>query len=169
MNLDNLVVIVEIVGTIAIIISLIYVAKQLKQGAKNLKTSTRNSSYITLMEWNYTVMSDEELAWIFMNGCKDFNSLNEKQKARYLLVMYSFFKAFENIYLHYIDNSVDPYVWENNQKVFITYFNTPGGQFYYNERKSMIHPEFVKFLEKTHHSEFTYGQKIIEKSEQELD
>lgn len=168
MNLDNLIVIIEIVSSVAVIISLIYVAKQLNQGAKSLKTSTRDSSFHSLMEWNYHVMSENELAWVFVNGCKDFNCLSEMQKPRFLLVMASFFKVFENIYLHYLDKSVDSAVWENNHKIFLAYFNTHGAQMYWNERKPMLHPEFVKFLEKTTDSEMIDGQKIIEKSKPEL-
>ena len=75
---------------------------------------------------------------------------------------YSFFKVFENIYLHYLDKSIESSVWENNHKIFITYFKTPGLQFYWNERKGMFDPRFVSFLEINHDSPIKSGQNIID-------
>ena len=162
MSWDDLKIIIDIVGSLSIIISLIYVAKQLKQGTKSLKTTTRDASFHSLMEWNYNVMSDEDLAWTFVNGCRDFNSLSEIQKPRFLLVMASFFKVFENIYLHYLDKSVDSNVWENNNKIFLAYFSQPGTQMYWNERKLMFHPEYRQFLDATSGAEMKDGLGIIE-------
>ncbi len=164
MNWNNFTLILDVIGSVGIIISLIYLAKQLKQGTKNLKTTTRDSSFHSLMEWNYHIMSDSELAWIFMNGCKDFDSLSEIQKPRYLSIMYSYFKVFENIYLHYTDNSIDAHIWENNHKMFITYFVTPGAQYYWKERKLMLHPTFIKILENVTNAEMRNGQTIVEES-----
>lgn len=164
MNWENIKIVLDIVGSLAIILSLIYVAKQLRQGTKSLKTSTRDSSFHSLMEWNYYVMSDAELAWIFISGCKDFDSLSEKQKARFLIVMASFFKVFENIYLHFLDQSVDSDVWENNHKIFLAYFFTPGMQLYWKERKLMLHPKFNHFLENISTAEIMPGQDVIDKN-----
>ena len=164
MDLETLKLIIEIVSSLIVIISIIYLAKQVKQGTKSIKTSTRDSSFHHLMEWNYNVMADNDLAWVFFNGCKDFNSLNEIQKPRWILVMYSFFKVFEVIYLHYLDKSVDSNVWENNYKIFMAYFPTPGAQFYWNERKPMFDPRFVSFLENETDFEMQDGMNIIEKN-----
>jgi hypothetical protein len=164
MDLETLKLIIEIVSSLVVIISIIYLAKQVKQGTKNLHTSIRDSSFRSLMEWNYNVLSDNELAWVFSNGNKDLNSLNEFQKPRYIHMLYSFYKVFENIYLHSIDKSVETNIWENNYKIFITYFKTPGFQFYWNERKAIFDPRFISFVESKGDSEMTpmdsiYGQK----------
>jgi hypothetical protein len=114
------------------------------------------------MEWNYQLLIDNDIAWIFQNGAKDFNSLNEFQKPRWIHMTYSFFKVFENIYLHNLDKSIESSVWENNYKIFITYFNTSGFQLYWNERKGTFDPRFVSFLEIKHNSPMKSGQSIIE-------
>ena len=60
----------QIIGTLAVVLSLIYLAIQVRQGTKNLRTTTRDSSFRSLMEWNYYIMSDPDLAWIFQQGRK---------------------------------------------------------------------------------------------------
>lgn len=48
-------VISQLIATLAVVLSLIYLAIQVRQGTKNLKTATRDSSFRSLMEWNYHV------------------------------------------------------------------------------------------------------------------
>ncbi len=68
----------EAVGAIGVIGSLVYLALQVRAGSKGLFTTMRESVFNSLKEWNYNIMSDPDLAWIFQQGCKDYNSLNEE-------------------------------------------------------------------------------------------
>lgn len=162
MDWELLKIAIDIIGSIALIISIIYLAKQVRQGTKSLQTSMRDSSFHSLMEWNYQLLVDKDLAWVFQTGTKDFYSLDEFQKPRWIHMTYSFFKVFENIYLHFLDKSIESTVWENNYKIFITYFKTPGLQLYWKERKGMFDPRFISFLEREHESPMQSGQGIID-------
>lgn len=62
MNLETLNLIIQILSSLALIISIIYLAKQVKQGTKSLQTSMRDSSFHSLMEWNYQLLSDNNIA-----------------------------------------------------------------------------------------------------------
>ena len=160
MDWSKIEILLQIIGSLAVVVSVIYLAKQVKDGTKNLKTSMRNSSFNSLMDWNYAIMADSELAWIFQYGCKDFESMNKLQKARFVHVMYSFFKLFENIYLHYLDNSIPKDVWENNRKIFEAYLVTNGAQHYWELRRPIFHPKFQKYIEDIDTSEVPAGHII---------
>ncbi len=54
----------------------------------------RDSAFHSLKEWNYSIMSDPDLAWIFQEGCRNLESFGDKEVARFAHVMYSFFKLF---------------------------------------------------------------------------
>jgi len=162
MDLEPLKLFIEILSSLALIISIIYLAKQVKQGTKSLQTSMRDSSFHSLLEWNYHIFSDSELAWIFQKGAKDFNSLDEIQKPRMIHMIYSFIKVFENIYLHHLDKSVESNVWENNYKVFALYFMKPGLQFYWKERREIFDPRFISYVETEHDSQMESAQSIID-------
>ena len=162
MNWTTPEIILQIIGSLAVVISVVYLAKQVKDGTKNLKTSMRNSVFNSLMDWNHSIMADPELAWIFQFGCKDFETMNIEQKARFVHVMYSFFKLFENIYLHYIDNSIPEDVWQNNRKIFDAYIVTQGAQTYWKQRKPIFHPDFQNYIENIKTSEVPAGHIISE-------
>lgn len=155
--------ITQVIGTLAVIVSLIYLAIQVRQGTKNLRTTTRDSSFRSLMEWNYHIMSDPDLAWIFQQGCKDFDTLNERERARYVHIMYSFIKMFENLYLHYSDKSVDTDVWEHNRHILEAYANQPGAQYYWSQRFGIFHPDFQKFFREIKSSAIPAGHTVTQK------
>ena len=143
-------VITQIVGSLAVVISLIYLAKEVNNGMKSLKTTIRDSSFHNLMEWNYYIISEPDLAWIFQQGCKDIDSLNEKERIRYVHTAFSFFKMFENLYLHFLDKSINLETWEFNSIILKAYAIQPGMKFYWNERKFFFHPSYQKFIDNIH-------------------
>ena len=147
MNWDAIGAIGEFVGAIAVLASLAYIAIQVRSGAIAYKTNLRDSSFRSLMEWNYAMTTDESLAWVFHQGVKDWTSLDNKDRVRAIHALYSFFKLFENMYLHYLGGHLDEEMWSSNKKVLFTYGTQPGSQEYLSQRMSIFHPEYQKLLQ----------------------
>ena len=101
MNWDAIAAVSELEAAIAVVITLIYIALQVRSGASVFKTNLRDSSFRSLMEINYAITADESGAWVFQQGASDWDLLEDREQARALQMMYSFFKMFENMYLHY--------------------------------------------------------------------
>jgi hypothetical protein len=152
----------EAVGAIGVIGSLIYLALQVRANSKGLSTSTRESTFNSLKEWNYWVMADPDLAWIFQQGCRDFNSLDQKERARYLHVIYSFYKLFENFYLHHKAKNIPAEVWRYNSTIFYAYAVQPGAKYYYSLRKPIFDPSFCIIVDEMVASEVPAGHSIVE-------
>ncbi len=137
----------ELLGGTAVLISLIYVSLQVRAGRQALQTSTRDSVFRQLQEWNYVVMGDPILGDIFQRGAADLDSLDRVERARFAHSMYSFFKLFENIYLHHLDGSVPADLWEGNLPILELYGTQPGGCAYWIERRDAFDRRFVAVLE----------------------
>ena len=166
MNWEAVSSIAEVIGAIAVVVSLIYLAVQVRSGTRDLRTTTRDMAFQKLMEWNYYVMATEELGWIFQSGCRDFHSVDEKQRARLVHAMYSFFKMFENVYLHYLDGSVDENVWRHNSPMLVSYASQPGAQYYLSYRREIFDPRFWEFLESNKESSVAAGHVVSRMKEQ---
>ncbi len=69
------------------------------------------------------------------------------QAARFVNLMYSWFKVFENIYLHSRDGSVAPEVWEHNKNIFAALVCQPGAQQYLKHRRQVFDPLFVQMVD----------------------
>ena len=165
MNWEAIGSIAELIGAAAVVISLLYLAVQVRSGTQELQTNTRDSSFHSLLEWNYYMMSDSELGWIFQTGCRDFMSLEEKERARLIHVMYSFFKMFENVYLHYLDGSVDRDVWEHNHPMLLAYATQPGARYYLEHREKIFDPRFWQFLQEHSSSDVPAGHTVSKLSD----
>lgn len=152
----------EAIGAIGVIGSLIYLALQVRANSKGLITSMRESTFNSLVEWNYHIMSDPDLAWIFQQGCRDFNSLDQKERARYVHVMFSFYKMFENIFLHYKARSITEEVWQYNHTIFLAYAALPGAKHYYSLRRPIFDPRFRVMVDRISTSEAQAGDLVVE-------
>lgn len=152
----------ELVGAAAVVVSLIYLSFQVRAGSKALQTTMRDSSFHALTEYNLYLISDPELPWVFQEGCRDPNGLDEKQKARFVHAAYAFFKLFENVYLHYLDGSVRAEAWEHNWKVLAAYGSQPGAQTYIRARLPIFDPRFQKLLRDLGPAEITPGIAILD-------
>ncbi len=105
-------------------------------------------------------MSDPDLAWIFQTGCHNFQSLDEKARARLVHVLYSFFKMFEKIYLHSLDGSVEQNVWTHNSPMLLAYASQAGARYYLAQREKIFDPRFWSFLEKNRSSDVLPGHVV---------
>jgi hypothetical protein len=147
MNWEAIGAIGELVGALAVVISVIYLAVQIRSGSAALTTNIRDSVFATLEQWNYQLTADPEFAWVFHRGLNDFDSLDEKERPRFMHMTYAFFKIFENIYLHYLEGSVGSEVWVRNREIVHAYYVTPGAQYYIGSRRSAFDERFLQTLE----------------------
>ena len=139
----------EILGAAAVVATLVYVSRQIRDQNKALQTTTRDSAFHQLQQWNYVVMADPRLSAIFHKGAQsaDWSDLEEDERARFVHVMYSFYKLFENIYLHSLDGSITPDVWERNKAIFVAYASQAGCERFLAHRRPTFDPRFLAFID----------------------
>ena len=160
MTWDRLSALADIISAVAVVISLIYLAIQVRSGARSLRTTLRDSAFHSLSEWNFHIMSEPDLAHIFQQGCQDIETLNERERARFVHVMYSFYKMFENIYLHFFEGSVGGEAWDSNKMILVAYSPLPGAQAYWRQRGAVFEPRFRQLVDGLGKSEIFSGAEI---------
>jgi len=148
MNWSAISAVADVVAAIAVVVSLVYLASQIRSGIRALRTTMRDNVFHSLQEWNYVVASDQELPAIFQRGAADFDSLDEKERARFVHIMFSFFKLFENIYLHNREGSVGEEAWTQNKMFLSLYVNQPGCRHYWENRKAAYDSRFREMVDR---------------------
>jgi hypothetical protein len=139
----------EVLGAIAVVATLLYVARQLDEQGRALTTSVRDSAFQQLQEWNNRLVADPVLSHLFQRGAAsdDWSEFSPEEQSRLIHVLYSFFKTFENIYVHSAEGSVPPEVWERNCQVFFAYASQPGCRRYWKDRRGALDERFVEVLD----------------------
>jgi len=106
------------------------------------------------------LLAEEDLCWIFQQGARDFDSLEEKDRPRANHIFYSFFKLFENIYLHTLEESVDEEIWLRNRQIMYSYASQPGARRYLESRMPIFDPRFQEVLKTIEIPEIEPGYKV---------
>jgi len=76
MNWDAIGAIGEVVGAVAVISTLIYLAVQIRQSNRNLAEATSASIIQSFASINSRISSDEQFAELFIRGRDDIDALN---------------------------------------------------------------------------------------------
>ena len=137
----------EIVGAAAVVITLVYLAAQVRGANRAVRTSIRDSAFRQIQDWNNQLVSEPELPLVFQLGLEQADSLDEAQRARFMHLSYSFVKLYENLYLHHVDGSLPDDAWEGTKTTFMVYMGRPGLREYWEQRRGFFHADFVRFVE----------------------
>lgn len=147
MDWQSVGVLAESISAFGVIISLIYLARQIKESSESNKASRRDSVLRQQFEWTCAVATSATGSYVCIKGCKDYSSLTEEERAQFIFVMFSMTKMCENIFLHYHDGLIDKEVWIRNKAMLKSYINQPGGRIYVQSRMEAYDPRFQKILQ----------------------
>ena len=72
MNLNDLANLGQIIGALAVVISLFYVASQIRQNTNAVRSATAQSVHEHFANWYHLIAADAELSRIAANGLRDY-------------------------------------------------------------------------------------------------
>lgn len=137
----------EFLGAAGVIITLIYLARQVRHATRATRLSTSHSIAAAARDWNRPLLADPELAWTFQVGTEDPAKLDEKEQARFIELCFSLFRMFEDAHYQYQKGALDPNVWKGYETLYAAYAKAPGFQAYWKNRKQTFRPEFRELID----------------------
>ena len=148
MTLEQLNLVLQIVGSIGVIGSLIFVGLQVRQNTRATRVQVQEnmtSSYISVAQ----VLIDN--AEVFTRGIaatrESFASFSDADKMIYFGAIFSMFKHFENIHSQRERGFIDQESWAAWSEHILMYFNQPGVKMWWELRRGSFNPQFRSFLE----------------------
>jgi len=147
MNLTDLANIGQVIGAIAVVISLIYVALQIRQNTNAVRAATAQSVHEHFANWYTTFASDPSLSAVAINGLKDYGSLSETDKARLVAIFMAFLSYSQNAFLKWRQGLLAPSLWLGWEQVIMNLVCAPGGKAFWKERSYLFGEEFRRYVE----------------------
>ncbi len=135
MSWDVVAAIAEAIGALCVVISLVYLAIQVRNQVKESQMSVVNSLTQQWGEALRTFAVDEDLYRIWFTGIVDFDSLSEIERGRLSAILVNLTQIFESLHLHHRDGRVDPALWEGFDNRLHDVFATPGVQRWWELRR----------------------------------
>jgi len=136
----------EFVGAIAVVVTLIYLAFQMRQNTNALKLNTAGSVTEELQENFSLLASNQELAEIFVTAAQE-STLQGAERVRFNTFTHNFVRVYENAFLQWRAGVIDPAHWEGMARMMIDFTSMAAFQTYWQERKHWVSDDFREYME----------------------
>jgi len=141
MNWDAIGAISEMIGALAVVISVIYLAFQIRQNTKQLEQNERTSiaasvsaSSTTYRENRQYIYTSADVAEIQLRGMSDPEALDKVERYRFRLMMSNFVDANWDMYSQTVMTGFSPETWQTQgSRAIRRILGTPGGLWFWRE------------------------------------
>jgi hypothetical protein len=117
----------EILGAIAVVISLIYLALQIKVQNRE----ARVASVHELTEAHRAILlplQDPQTADLYLEATANFDNLDASKRLRYVLIMLNVFRVYQEAFYQVREDRLDNYIWQGMLAQLIDYVGTDGAK-----------------------------------------
>ena len=147
MSLNDLANLGQVIGAIAVVVSLIYVAAQIRQNTNAVRAATAQSLHEHFASWYHVIASDASLAQLATSGLRDYTTLSDMEKARFVSLFMAFLAYFQNAFLKWKQGLLAPSLWKSWEQVMMNLIGAPGGKALWKERAYLFDDEFRRHVE----------------------
>jgi len=137
----------DFIGGIGVVVTLIYLAGQIRQNTRSVQVSAYHAAQRDVADILDSVASDPELTRIFFDGNQDYDSLSKEDRRRYALCITSLLRKLENILHQTRLGTLDRAQWEGLFSEFRRIFAQPGTRAWWVRGRSAFNSELQDFVE----------------------
>jgi hypothetical protein len=138
----------QIVGALAVVISLIYLAREVRSNARAARLAAMRSTLDAFNRLSEQIAEHPDLAELFNRGLGDFESLQGVDRTRFNSHMHQIFRNVEDAYHQHLEGHLDPRVWRGLEVVLRDIISTPGIQAWWRLHSQWFAgDEFAKFID----------------------
>src|SRR6478672_4839010 len=146
MNWDAISAISQLVGSIAVVVSVLYLAVQLRSSTRVARVAAMDAAAAALRDVTKPFMENAELARLWRTGLENLDALSPEDQARFFHATHQFLKALETIHYHYVYGLLDLQLWSGWRELLQHYVASPGIHYYLSLRGAVLSERFRKFI-----------------------
>jgi hypothetical protein len=139
----------QLVAAIGVIVSLFYLAAQIRQNTRSMRAVVVDSLAHSLIDLLSPQAYDLEAIRAFAAAVEDWHGVTEEDRARSLSFMFPTFKLFENAWFQQRQGTLDMQQWEGWDAYIRMYYHRPGVKTWWSLRKKAFAAGFRDYLEAT--------------------
>jgi hypothetical protein len=137
----------QLVGALAVVISLIYLAREVRSNARATRLAAMRSTLDFLNRHIQQITEHADLAELRNRGFVNFESLEGADRTRFGSLMHQLFRNLEDVYYQYLQGHLDPRVWRGIEVVMREVNAQPGVQAWWRSHSHWFGgEEFAKFI-----------------------
>lgn len=136
-----------VVGILALTLSLITLAIQVRQQTQTLRAQTYGDALSRLAEMQSRLGGDSVLANLFAKGVRDPASLKPEERIQFAWIFYEMFGAFEFIYDQAKVGALSTEVWNRWDATLAWWISLPGIAAIWRAKPTPFSPSFSELVE----------------------
>jgi hypothetical protein len=137
----------EIIGAIAVILTLIYLSIQLRQNTIAVRAAAVDAAVNHVSNVRQSIFSDGEVAAIYVNGSKDPTSLDEESLVRFRLLIHNILLAISNMHAQSQLTGLSVSNWESQLPIIERIVGTPGGSWFWQNYRHEFEESFREVVD----------------------
>ena len=147
MNWDAIGAVGEILGAGAVIATLIYLAKQIRDSARAARSAAVTDATNAIQTLYQELGTNPGTSEHFLRGLTDYDSMSEPEKFQWLMLMHSFFIAFQRSFFLSQEGTLDVSLRDSIGTAIVSINHLPGLGRYWEQRRAFFQKEFVDWVE----------------------
>jgi hypothetical protein len=147
MNWDAVGAISELVGAFAVVITLIYLAIQVRQNTRAIRLDTGHAITEEFRSMFAMMAENKDLAELVHRAASDPASISGADKVRYYGLNGNFVRALENAYIQWTEGALDARHWAGMKRMLTDYAQLPGFREFWPFRKHWFSEDFQQFMD----------------------
>ena len=156
MNLQDLANIGELVGGLGVLVTLIYLAIQIRQNTATQRRASRLETTRAMTEWYSLVMVDPVMVNLFGRGFQEPESLSPDERARFLWLVGAFVSRVEEIYSQYEANLINEDLWFQYRGVVLSMLENAAVKEWWEARLAPFSSDFRAVIDASPPSDATW-------------
>ena len=138
----------DFLGGIAVVITLIYLAGQIRQNTRSIRASAFQAAQRDLAEKLDGLSNDPELIRIYFDGNHEFESFSKEDRRRYATFMSGFMRRYETLLYQTRIGNIDREQWEGVLTELRTAFKYSGTRAWWAQAHGSFNLELQEFVER---------------------
>ena len=147
MSLEQLGLIANIVGAIAIVITLVYLAIQIKDNARSSRSAAVTDATTAMQAFYQELGSNPATSKLFLEAVTNPDALSRQDQFQFVMLMHSCFLGFQRSFFLAREGTLDVALRDSIGTAMHAINRTPGMHLYWRQRKAYFQPEFVEWVE----------------------
>ena len=136
----------QIVGAIAVVISLIYLATEIRSNARATREASMRSLSDGFTRWIQQLSAHPELRELYYRGIRDLHSLEGAERVGFGVLMLEAFRHNEEIYYLRSEGQLGPRLWRGFETGIRELIAYPGVQAWWRLRSHLFSEDFANHI-----------------------
>jgi hypothetical protein len=137
----------EILGAVAVIVSLIYVGYQVNVNTSAIRSAAANDASVAMQTWYLEMGSNRQSSDMWFNAMTSPEPLATHDEFQFMMMMHAVLLGMQNSYLLSREGTIDVEFREGITIAIVAVKDLPGMRRFWRQRKGFFHSGFAEYVD----------------------